>query len=253
MFSAFILISCSSDKDLDSDPELEANTGLSDDFNTDGPLVGYTTNNETALPDIRQDSGRYLAVLTDNDNDKTLHYNQSQGRLDAKKVLFPFQFIARNIGIGTIQDSQTALPHSSNGQYTFCGVQVHVTDLENRNSSHIVIGHRGGTGFTIEGKNTVNGTSSVDDIGPDQVPTAKADLRIVGNEDRTLTIYWQVPNLSLDAINDNWKLYKDTGKLPNQAPAYGKEVYIGLITYALGNTGVPFVGTCDGIEISQNQ
>jgi hypothetical protein len=37
--------------------------------------------------------------------------------------------------------------------------------------------------------------------------------------------------------------------LPGTTPTYGNSVYVGLITYAFSNTGVPFVGTCDSIEI----
>ena len=36
--------------------------------------------------------------------------------------------------------------------------------------------------------------------------------------------------------------------LPGQAPDYPNAVYVGLITYAFGTNGVPFVGTADAIE-----
>ena len=71
---------------------------------------------------------------------------------------------------------------------------------------------------------------------------------IVGNVDNTLTIYWQQPNLSPGASIDNWILYRGNGDLPGTAPVYANSVYIGLITYAQGSTGIPFVGTCDAIE-----
>jgi hypothetical protein len=50
------------------------------------------------------------------------------------------------------------------------------------------------------------------------------------------------------AQKDDWKPYKGTGKLSGPAPKFGQEVYVGLITYAVGETGVPFVGTCDAFE-----
>ncbi len=218
---------------------------LIDSFDGDGPLIDYITNNESALPDIKRKDGRYRANLVDNENNKTLHYHESQGRLDAKKMKFPFEFIARNIGIGTQQNSQIA-PTNNRNPYLFCGVQVHVLNFEIASSSHVVIGHRGPTGFTIEGKNTVNGVSSVNDIGANTAPDARADIRIIGHEDRTLTIYWQLPNLTEE--NDSWVLYNGTGNLPGEAPNYENEVYIGLITYAFHSTGLPFVGTCDAIE-----
>ena len=218
-----------------------------DSFDGDGPLLGYTTNNASALPDVSRTDGRYRAVLTDNSNNRTLHFNQSQGRLDAQLVSFPFDYVARNIGIGTVADSQTA-PTPNGSPYVFAGIQVHALDLEDRTSSHVVIGHRGGTYFTVEGKNTNNGSSSVNDDGFNVAPLGRVDLRIVGNPDRTLTVYWQQPNLSPGSTPDDWQLYRGSGDLPGPDPDYGASVYVGLITYALGSNGVPFVGTADSIE-----
>lgn len=222
------------------------NGNLSDDFETDGALTGFVTNNPNSLPDVVKVDGRYRANVVNNDNNITLHFNEFQGRLDAKLLAFPFEFIARNIGIGTQGNSQVA-PGSSGDPYIFSGVQVHVPDLESRNSSHVVVGHRGPTEFTIEGKNTLNGNSSVNDAGEGIVPDGRADIRIVGNEDRTITVYWQLPGQS----EDNWTLYNGTGDLPGTAPTYGDSVYVGLITYVFHVTGLPFVGTCDGIEVTQ--
>jgi len=217
-------------------------------FNGSGALVGYTVNNLIALPDIAQVNGRYRANLTDNSGNKTLHYQDDQGRLDAKLVTFPFEVIARNIGIGTQADSQTApIPNSSN--YIFAGIQVHVQTLTARNSSHIVVGHRGGTSFTIEGKNTLNSNSRVSDAGKGIVPDGRADLRVVGDVSGRLTIYWQLPRTANQS--DTWQLYRGDGVLPGTAPAYASTVYVGLITYAQGTSNVPFVGTADSFEIYQ--
>ena len=41
------------------------------------------------------------------------------------------------------------------------------------------------------------------------------------------------------------------GELPGDKPAYGEEVYVGLITYAAGKTGLPFAGTADRFQIYQ--
>ena len=220
---------------------------LDDDFAGNGDLIGYTTNNADALPHVERRDGRYRAALVDNTDNVTLHFNQDQGRLDAKMVEFPFDVVVRNIGIGTHDISQIA-PTPNGSPYVFAGVQVHVPDLDDRNSSHVVVGHRGGTHYTIEGKNTVDGDSSVNDIGANTAPDGRADIRIVGNADRTLTVYWQTPNPSPGTQADSWNLYNGTGTLPGQAPDYPKAVYIGLITYAFGSNGVPFVGTADAIE-----
>lgn len=219
-----------------------------DSFDADGPLLDFVTNNASALPNVSSFSGRYTAILEDNTNNVTLHFHEDQGRIDAKLISFPFEFIARNIGIGTLEDSQIA-PTAANNPFIFSGIQVHDIDFNSINSSHVVLGHRGGTGFTIEGKNTVNGQSSVNDIGQNTIPNGRGDIRIVGNEDNTLTVYWQTPNLEYATTDDTWALYRDSGNLPGTSPVYDSEVYIGLITYAYGTKGVPFVGTCDAIQI----
>lgn len=232
------------------DKENENPVSFIDEFDGSGGLVDYITNNEFALPQVSQLNNRYHAQLIDNTNNITLHFNEEQGRLDAKLLVFPFEFIARNIGIGSLEDSQLA-PAPNNAPYIFAGVQVHVEDLNAMNSSHVVVGHRGSTGYTIEGKNTLNGDSSVNDIGENTVPQGRADIRITGNLDRTLSVSWQLPNINYQNDPDNWTLYRANGDLPGTAPVYGNSVYVGLITYAYGSTGVPFVGTCDAIQINE--
>jgi hypothetical protein len=222
--------------------------GLSDSFDGTGPLIGYVTNNPNALPDVGRVEGRYRANLIDNTNDVTLHYHQAQGRLDAKLVTFPFEVIARNIGIGTQGNSQTA-PAPVPNNYVFAGVQVHVAELSEPTSAHVVVGHRGDTHFTIEGKTTRNGQSSVNDDGANVLPLGRADIRIVGHADRTLSVQWQAPNPAPGVTADAWKPYRGTGKLPGDPqPTFGDSVYVGLITYAYGQAGIPFVGTCDALE-----
>ena len=104
------------DPDNDDTPE---NSSITDSFDGTGPLEDFVTNNETALPKVEQVDGRYRAELTDNANNKTLHFNNEQGRLDAKLVSFPFEFIARNIGIGTLSDSQTPPTPQNSPIYIF--------------------------------------------------------------------------------------------------------------------------------------
>lgn len=252
-FLFLLFFSCSDSESETIDIEDEENNNpvtLLDDFDGSGSLINYVTNNEAALPQVTQSENRYRALLTDNTNNITLHFNEEQGRLDAKLLEFPFEFVARNIGIGTIADSQIG-PTPDNSPYIFSGVQVHVEDFNSINSSHVVVGHRGPTGFTIEGKNTLNGDSSVNDIGENTVPNGRADIRIVGNANNTLTVYWQLPNINYQTTTDSWSLYNSTGNLPGTPPNYGDSVYVGLITYAFGSTGIPFVGTCDAIQISE--
>ena len=219
---------------------------VTDSFAGTGPLVGYTTTKSEVLPQVGRVDGRYRAELTDNAANKTLHFNSAQGRLDAKLVTFPFDFVARNIGIGSLSDSQVA-PNPAGSTFMFAGVQVHSTDLAAAESAHVVVGHRGNTKFTIEGKNTVAGSSRVNDVGANTAPAGRADIRIVGNSDRSLTVYWQTPS---PGAPDDWQLYRGTGDLPGPTSDFGPSVYIGLITYAYGSGSVPFVGTADGVELA---
>ena len=232
----------------DSDPPPNNGALVSDSFAGTGPLVGYTTTNPDVLPAVGRIDGRYHAELTDNAGNQTLHFHGAQGRLDAKLVTFPFDYVARNIGIGSLSDSQVA-PNPAGSTFMFSGIQVHSTDLDAADSAHVVVGHRGSTKFTVEGKNTVDGRSVVNDIGANTAPDGRADLRIVGNADRTSTVHWQLPRTDANAVDD-WQLYRGTGQLPGPTADFGASVYIGLITYAYGTGSVPFVGTADGIKLA---
>lgn len=217
-----------------------------DSFETNGPLKGYTVNN----PDVVKVSaldGRYFAPIYDNSNEKTLHFNKQQGRLDAQLVSFPFTLIARNIGIGTVEDSQK-MPAYDMKPYLFAGLQVHTKDLEDRTSAHVVVGHRGDAYNTVEGKHTVNGKSWVNDVGVNKALNGKADLMIQGLPDKTLRVFWQPAKLD-PAGKDRWIAYTGHGKLPGDVPQLSDEVYVGLITYAYQQAGLPFVGTADSFQI----
>lgn len=222
---------------------------VTDDFAGDGPLIDYITNNESDLPGVTRSGGRYRAEVLTNANNITLHFNGAQGRLDAKEVTFPFEYIVRNIGVGTLADSQIAPPDNISS-YVFAGIQAYVhPDFNSINSSHFVVGHRGNTENTIEGKNTVNGSSTVNDAGINVVPDGRADLRLVGSSNNTILWYYQVPNFDYPNTADIWIPYRGTGLMPGTPPVFGDTIYLGPITYAYGNNNVPFVGTIDAIEL----
>src|SRR5262249_45614984 len=90
----------------------------------------------------------------------TQFFNQHQGRLDARRVSFPFEAIARNVGIGTEADSQSSAPAGSSASYLLAGLQVHVLDLNTPDYAHLMAGHVGPSRFSIEGKNNRDGVST---------------------------------------------------------------------------------------------
>lgn len=228
-------------------PESAAGARFSDSFEGDGPLQGYTTARAEALPAVARVDGRYRAELRDNANNKTLHFNADQGRLDARPLRFPFEVIVRNVGIGRVEDSQS--PPRPADAYLFAGLQVHAPDLDAPESAHLVVGHRGRTLFTVEGKHTRGGRSGVTDEGAGVAPEGRADLRLVGLPGRSLRAYWQVPNPRPGEQPDQWRAYGGDGRLPGRAPRFPEWVYVGLITYAQGEAGLPFVGTADSVEL----
>ncbi len=84
------------DSKPDPDPKPDPETFLfTDSFDGNGDLVDYVTNKASALPETARVDGRYRAELTDNQGNKTLHYNDSQGRLDSKLVSLSFRIYSQ--------------------------------------------------------------------------------------------------------------------------------------------------------------
>ena len=223
-----------------------------DTFDGDGPLLQFSSNNTEALPEVQRYQGRYHATLRTNAGERTLHFHEHQGRLDAKRLKFPFEFVARNIGIGTLEDSQVPpdpqdFPNPMR-VFMFAGIQVHSLDFQSLDSAHFVVGHRGKHTFTVEGKNTRDGRSKVNDAGDRVVPNGRADLRVVGTPRKKLKWYWQQPNMEPGKKEDNWIAYREEGTFPGRQAKFADEVYVGLITYSFEQKSVPFVGTSDSIE-----
>ncbi|TRY31404.1 hypothetical protein [Aliiglaciecola sp. M165] len=222
------------------------------------PLNSFSSINTEALPDVGKKCGRYEARLLNNDGDRTLFYHSDQGRLDfVEGFKFPFEVILRNVGTAPLDNPLS--PHNpARGAYNFVGVQIHHPSFENVNSAHLVVGHRGEVQNTIEGKLTSDGISRTTDAGENILPNGRADLRLVGSLDGTLSAYWQLPNLSGNENLDRWNLYNQNGDLAYQdassGPTWGVdgEVSIGIITYAYSTAGLPFMGIVDSIKVIQH-
>ena len=195
------------------------------------------------MPDVGRAGGRYRALVTASDDD-TLWFNFERGRLDAKLLSFPFDVIARRVGVGTTgaPDPVTGPPSIPDADAVLlCGLLVHDADLGSDNWSFAVAGHRGATLRTVEVKHTLEGVSAIGALPSGTLATTRADLRMVGDEAGNVTAYWQEPGTS----PDNWTEIA----IPGTQHDYGAQVYVGLITYH-GHGSRPFVGTCDALESS---
>lgn len=219
------------------------------------PLInssGLQNYNASALPNVGSLCGKYTAQVTENDNNKTLFFNGYQGRLDGVSVRYPFEAILRNVGIAPPNQPNAA--HVTEGNaYNFVGLHIHHVDFDNVNSSHLVVGQRGRTINTIEGKMTRYGSSGVNDTGNNTLPNGRADIRLVMDGSGDITAYWQLPNLSLNKHEDNWTPYRGTGVLPGTKPEWGNsgQVIVGIITYSYHDEGVPFWGVAERLEINE--
>ena len=216
--------------------------------------TGLDTYNESALPDVGSSCGRYTAWVNNNDNNRTLFYHANQGRLDGTIVRFPFEAVLRNVGIAPPNSPEQAHQTNNSSAYNFIGLHIHHVDFNNINSTHLVVGQRGSTINTIEGKKTLDARSSVNDVGNDILPNGRADIRLVMDENGHVLAYWQLPNLTGDPANDSWTPYLGTGELPGPDPDWGdgNEVIVGIITYAYYSNGLPFWGVADSLEIIEN-
>lgn len=195
-----------------------------------------------------------VTVAANGTGQDTTFFDLDQGQLNSRVMTFPFEVIALDIGIGTILDPLTS--HPVNGGYNFCGLHVHqlsstidnnVEFLANINSSHCVVGHRGGTHNCVEFKNTLAGSSSQGDTSFNSLPLGRADLRVTGSAAGLLTWYYKEPGAA------NWLLINGgTGFPPGTQPTYGASVDVGIIGYAYTNTGLDFAMTCESIQYIQN-
>lgn len=217
-------------------------------FNCEVNSLGLTAYNSAAVPVVGKRCGKYYAEITDNTSSRTLFYHGWQGRLDGVTVKYPATATLYNVGVGTLDNPEGV--YSVSGQaYMFAGLQVHHVDFNNINSAHMVVGQRGNRGLVVEGKHTLNGDSEVDDTGPNSLPGGRADIRLELDAQGLITAYWKVAGAT------DWQLYNGTGNFPGPAPDLGDsgEVVIGIITYAQGSTGLPFVGVADRLVITSQE
>lgn len=218
---------------------------LDDAFAGSGDLTGWYPYQPSALPAVSQTGGRYLAELDDNTGDVTLWFNGSTGRGDFRFIAPGTEFIVTNIGIGQDAANTQTAPSTTGDPVIFCGLHFNA-DLNSPTtfSAHVVVGHRGGVFRTIETKVTTAGTSAVADEGFNALGATdtRCDLRFVLDGSGNLSAWYRAANSSDPWVAISW---------PGATPVFASGCYAGIITYAAGITGVPFVGTADAIaEIS---
>lgn len=231
-----------------------------------------TTPPATSLFEIGKRNGRYWGHVKDNTADNILHFNQEQGALHAKRIDFPFVVEYYRVGIGTVANPPARVAYATNA-FQFGGVQVHAWepgtyDLQSRESTHFVFGHRGTTAqYCFEAKQTHNGASDVDDDGTNPFgksagsePTV-CDMRIEGFE-HTPGV-WKVRAYYREVGTTTWTAYGSGGGNTGVggsgvAPDSGGtracdfssgQAYIGLITYDDNWNSGAFVGTCDEVRL----
>lgn len=208
----------------------------------------WSTYNAAAIPGVEQRDGRYRAPVLTNAGNQTVWYLSDDGRLDYVRVAFPFEIHFLGIGIGRIDDAAAApIPgtHLVASPYAFCGAFVHDLVLGSLNYRAYNVGHRGGTHYTIEQKNS-DGTgfnSIVDEganfTGSPGAPNTVMDLRVRGLANQTVEF-------------DNRAVGETTWVPATEAgfrfPTFGPEVFVGPATYEFGTHNGDWVGRVDEIR-----
>ncbi len=221
---------------------LDGSNSFDDNFEGSGALQGWYAFQPERLPGISQTNGRYLAEVDDNTGDITLWFNGNTGAGHFRFMAPGTEIIVRNIGIGVSPaDTQTA-PPTTGDPYAFGGLHFN-EDLSNPTnfSAHIVAGHRGGVFRTIETKVTTSGVSAVADEGFNALGAtiARCDMRAYLDPAGFLYIYYRAPNSSDPWIEAAW---------PGARPQFASGCQAGIIPYAAGTTGLPFVVTADSVH-----
>lgn len=225
---------------------------FSDDFEADGgdgPLTGWTAFNPSALPDVARRNGYYDSGEIDG-GDGTSWHDAGRGRADWKLQSFPGEgqpdkvYIFHNVGIGPADTPQDDLALSA-PMYNFCGVVVHIADLEEASYEFCVMGHRDTVRACLESKTNIDGDSNTGNTSADVVGAGVThiDLRLTLRSDGT--IRWAYRAVG----SGEWTLLFGTGITNAGGLNFGSECYIGLVTYTSGGTREPIRGTCAAVEL----
>lgn len=234
-------------------------------FEGDGSLANFTqydADNPTGVPSslasnegvaAQQLNGQYHARLDDNSTNRSLFLDADQGRLDAIDATFPFEVIAKNVGIRSITEHELPPSHPS-GTAFLSGVQIHSSDFSSANYVHFLAGHGPENSQTLEAKSTRNGNSVWDLENAETLDFGRADLRLVGDSEGNIQAYWRLPSEG-ESPEAEWQAYEGSlgagpAQFPGDAPDFSNEVLIGLVTYAFGDVGEGFIGSAEELLVS---
>lgn len=216
---------------IDSPP-----SDIYDTFDGSGALdsakwTSYEDGDTSGELTITQSGGQYNAAHASSSNAATTWFDAEEGRMDYVEFTGDFDFICRNVGIGTTGTAS---------DYQFCGPIVW---LSSDNYEFSVIGMRGGSSVVNERKSTAASNSTVSEHSGAQISGGFADIRVT-RAGSTVSWYWQTPGTSPDSWTDITSSFASLGRV-----AFGTNtVRVGLVTYGFLAIAA-FTGTCDQVEI----
>jgi len=223
-----------------------------DPFDGTGALDPKWLNYQAAaVPGVQRNAGFYRADITDNTSDVTLWFHGSTGRFDYQGVTFPLagvdEYVFNDVGIGPTSNPSANHVFASDA-FNFCGIMIHNDSFSLPNYMFQVVGHRSFLAqSTLELKSTVDGGSSMYDVGTDAIGAGvtHCDMRVRLHSDGAVDFAYRAVG------GGGWTLPGGDGLTPTPRPALGAAgdtVYLGLITYAQDTAGLPFAGTVDSVS-----
>ncbi len=229
-----------------------AGTWVNDTFDGTGALGSHWVEYNPVI-DAARVSGYMEIDVDDNTGDKTVWFQGDRGRLDSQLIKFPltgepshiYQFL--DCGVGPTSNPRNDLTKATAFAINFGGVIAHNANMTIEDWMFAVIGHRGADGTaTIEHKSTNNGVSTQADEGDNVVGSGAThcDFQVEVQADGTILFGYRARNTSnaFTLINGGTGLTQGT---PPNLGSNGDSFRLGVVGYALGTQGVPFISSAD--------
>jgi hypothetical protein len=236
-------------------PSITTSGFVNDNFDGTGALGSqWSVYNGSVIDGGVSRVSNYLeGTVSDNTSERTRWFNSDQGRFDYQTVSVPGagfdEYVLAGVGLGAVGDRLGNLTSTGN-PFNFGGLMVHNAVMSNIDYMFAVAGHRGTVHATVETKSTISGTSDVTDEGANEFGSG------VTHCDLAVEIYSTgVALFKMREIGGTWRYTNGgTGLVPSayNLGSVGTNVNIGIIGYASGTTGVPFVFTADSMTLTDN-